>query len=115
MNQTFKGSWGSGSFYLEANHTDEDNTADQDTENNYGIPVGTAMPETDYYRFIVKDNKLVGYSIQAETNYEIDGQKYVMTYDIDHYFERVDESNRSKLIVYPNVKDYTLADYLFAI
>ncbi len=115
MNQTFKGSWGSGSFYLEANHTDEDNTADQDTENNYGIPVGTAMPETDYYRFIVKDNKLVGYSIQAETNYEIDGQKYAMTYDIDHYFERVDESNKSKLVVYPNVKDYTLADYLFAI
>ena len=115
VTRTTIASWGRGSFYLEANYTDEDGVADQDTENNYGIPVGTPMPETDYYRFIVKDYKLVGYSIKAESNFEIDGQKYAMTYDIDHYYERVNADNKSELIVYPNIKDYTLADYLFAI
>ena len=115
VTRTTIASWGRGSFYLEANYTDEDGVADQDTESNYGIPVGTPMPETDYYRFIVKDYKLVGYSIKAESNFEIDGQKYAMTYDIDHYIERVDANNKSELVVYPNTKDYTLADYLFAI
>ena len=117
FNQTLYASWGrnTGSFILEADYLDEDNTASQTTETNHGVPYGTLMPEHDYYKFIVKDNQLAAYSIDAISTYEINGQKYEEVYNIDHLFERIDTDNKSSLVIYPNVKDYTLADYLFAI
>ena len=106
---------GTGTFYMEATYVDDEGTASQTMENNYGIPVGTPTPETDHSRFVIIDNKLVSYSVNAIVEYEIDGQKYKMVYNIDHYYERITDANKKSLVVYPDKSEYTLVDYLFAI
>ena len=114
VTRTSIASWGRGSFCLEATFTDTD-TADEEIEKNNSIPFGTVMTETDNYKFVVKDYKLVAYSIDAVSKYSFGGDNYETTYQIDHYMERIDDTNKANLVIYPDVHDYTLADYFFAI
>ena len=93
----------------------KDSTADQDDESRYGIPYGTPTPTTQQMRFTIKDNQVIGWSAHIITNYEIGNDKYQEVYDIDHLFERITDENRASYIFVPNIADYNLVDYLFAI
>lgn len=104
-----------GSFFFDCDLILKDLTADQDDESRYGIPFGTLTPTTYNLRFTVEDNKLVGYSNHGVMTYDIGNDHYEEVYDIDHYYERIDASNRDNLIIYPDLSEYTLVDYLFAV
>ena len=62
-------------------------TADQDDETRYGIPFGTKMPAVQGMRYIVENNRMIGYTVHLTCEYEIDGVKYNEVYDIDHKYE----------------------------
>lgn len=88
-------------------------TATQDDESRYGIPYGTETPTTYNLRFHIEDNKVMGYTNHAVTTYTIGDDKYEEVYDMDHLYERFDET-KSQIII-PDKSQYTLVDYLFAI
>ena len=45
------------------------------------------MPAVQGMRYIVENNKLIGYSVHLVSDYEIDGVPYQDVYDIDHKYE----------------------------
>lgn len=92
-----------------------DEKASQDAETNYGIPYGTPTPTTQRMIYTVKDGKLVSYRLELVENYKIGDDFYKKVYYIDHYYERITDENRDSYMIIPDVKDYTLVDYLFAI
>ena len=107
----YYGSNGEGDMIFGCTVTFDDETADQDTETNYGIPFGTPTPASQAMRYTVKDNKVIALAIHLEETYTIDGVDYMEIYDIDHKFE---EFTSDSLFV-PNKKDYTLVGSLFEI
>ncbi len=104
-----------GSFFFDCVLSLDNITADQDDETRYGIPFGTPTPTTYNLRFTVEDNKLVGYSNHGVMTYDIGDDHYEEIYDIDHFYERIDDSNRDQFIFTPDNSEYTLVDYLFAV
>lgn len=88
-------------------------TADQDDETNYGIPYGTPTPSVQTMRYIVKNDRMIAYTINLVSTYEIGKDKYVATYDIDHMFEDIDE-NKSQIVI-PDKREYTKVDSLFSV
>ena len=93
----------------------DDEEANQDTESNYGVPYGTPMPAIQRMIYTIRDGKLLNCRIELEQNYSFGGDVYKKVYCIDHTYERINDSNRSKWISYPDKAEYTLVDYLFAI
>lgn len=107
----YYGSNGEGDMIFGCTVHFDDETADQDTETNYGIPFGTPTPASQAMRYAVKDNKVIALAIHLEETYTIDGVNYLEVYDIDHKYE---EFTADSLYV-PNKKDYTLVGSLFEI
>ena len=111
VDDKFYGSNGEGDMLFGCTLLFDDETADQDTETNYGIPFGTPTPATQAMRYAVKDNKVISLNIHLVEDYTIDGVDYREIYEIDHKFEEfTDES-----LYLPNRKDYTLVGSLFEI
>ena len=81
------GSNGDGQCVFCCDITFANETADQDDESRYGIPFGTPMPAVQGMRYIVENNKLIGYSVHLVSDYEIDGVPYQDVYDIDHKYD----------------------------
>lgn len=71
----------------------ENETADNDDESRYGIPVGTPMPAVQGMRYVVENNKVISYSVHLTDEYEIDGVKYNEVYDIDHIYHEFGEDS----------------------
>ena len=90
-------------------------TASQDDETRYGIPYGTPMPATQRLTYTVKDNKIAGYHVMLTQTYEYGGDSYVQTLYMEHNYEYFTDENKDKFIKVPDVKDYNVVDYLFAI
>ena len=104
-----------GEVFFDCFYYPKDDVADQDDESRYGIPYGTVMKSEYHFSVTIRDNKLVGYSNHVITTYEFGGDQYREEYDIDHLFERITDENKDQFIVYPDISQYTLVDYLFAI
>ena len=102
-------------FFFECKVTYDDSTADQDDEQRYGIPYGTPTPSVYNLRFLVKDNQVVSWTNHGVMTYDIGNDHYEEVYDIDHYYERITDENRTSFIKVPNPSEYSLVDYLFAI
>lgn len=105
----FVGSNGAGQGLFGFTVTFDSETADADDESRYGIPFGTPMPAAQEMRYMVEDNKVIGYSCALTIDYEIDGLKYHEFYNIDHSYREFTDADFFK----PNNKDYKLVDYLY--
>lgn len=81
------GSNGEGQCIFACDISFANETADQDDESRYGIPFGTPMPAVQSMRYVVENNKLIGYSVHLVSDYEIDGVPYQDVYDIDHKYD----------------------------
>lgn len=102
-------------FFFECKVTYNDSKADQDDEQRYGIPFDTPTPSVYNLRFLVKDNQVVSWTNHGVMTYDIGNDHYEEVYDIDHYYERITDENRTSFIKVPNPSEYSLVDYLFAI
>lgn len=107
------GSLGDGKLIFGCTITFDDETASIDDEKNYGIPYGTPTPASQDMLYVIENNKIVGYHVSVETNYEINGEHYKEIVNIDHNIKQFTEGNPE--LIYPNKDDYTLVDYLFAV
>lgn len=103
------GSNGEGQCIFACDISFANETADQDDESRYGIPFGTPMPAVQSMRYVVENNKLIGYSVHLVSDYEIDGVPYQDVYDIDHKY---DEFTAEK-IYDPDRSTYTQVFDLF--
>lgn len=108
-------SWGEGSFLADYTLYLDDDTADQETESNFGIPFGTPTPTVYDLRHTVIDNQVIGYTMHGVTTYSIGDDEYREVYDIDHLYERITDENRESWLVVPNKDEYKAVDYLFDI
>ena len=81
------GSNGEGQCVFACDITFANETADQDDETRYGIPFGTPMPAVQGMRYVVENNKLLGYFVHLVSDYVIDGVPYQDVYDIDHKYD----------------------------
>ena len=102
-------------FFFDCTIEFPNETADQDDETQSGVPYGTPMPATQRMIYTVRDNKLVNFRLELVQNYSFGGDDYKKVYYIDHAYERLTDENRGSYMVVPDVKDYNLVDYLFAI
>ena len=109
VSDKYMGSNGAGQMLFGCTITFENETADMDDENRYGIPFGTAMPSTQAMRYVVKDNKMIAYSVHLVSDYEIGEDKYQAVYDIDHKYLPWESSS----LYVPNRQDYTQVDSIF--
>lgn len=109
VSDKFMGSNGAGQMLFGCTITFENETADMDDESRYGIPFGTAMPSTQAMRYVVKDNKMIAYSVHLVSDYEIGEDKYQAVYDIDHKYLPWESSS----LYVPNRQDYTQVDSIF--
>ena len=109
VSDKFMGSNGAGQMLFGCTITFENDTADMDDENRYGIPFGTPTPATQAMRYVVKDNKMIAYSVHLIMDYEIGEDKYQAVYDIDHKYLPWESSS----LYVPNRQDYTQVDSIF--
>ena len=107
----FAGSNGDGQMLFGCTVTFANSTADQDDESRYGIPFGIPTPGTQKMRYIIKNNRVVGMHVVAETTYDIDNYHYRRVYEVDHVYEDIDEQKSQ--IYYPSKKDYSRVDGIF--
>ena len=115
VTREFMASAGDGTFYFGCQVRFPSDKATQDDESRYGIPYGTLTPTTYNLRFLVKDNKVVGWRNHGITTYKIGDDEYEEVYDIDHFYERITDENRETFLAVPNPSEYSLVDYLFDI
>ena len=102
-------------FFFDCTVDFSDSKADQDDENQYGIPYGTPMVTYQRMIYTIRDNEVLNCRIELTMDYEIDGDKYQKVYYIDNEYERITDENRSSFLIIPDINDYNLVDYLFAI
>ena len=102
-------------FLFECKVTYANDKATQDDETRYGIPFDTPTPTVYNLRFLIKDNKVVGWTNHGVMTYTIGADQYEEVYDIDHFYERITDENRETFLAVPNPSEYSLVDYLFDI
>ena len=73
------------------------------------------MPALQRMIYTIRDGKLTNYRLELEQNYSFGGDDYQKIYYIEHSYERITDANRSTYLVIPDISQYTLVDYLFAI
>lgn len=88
-------------------HESANQTADQDDEEDYYIPVGTKYVLDIYVRFLFENNVLSAKHIDQSYTYTIGDDKYVSTFEIDYWYKTNEE------IVYPKKDNYQLVDSAF--
>ena len=82
-------------------------TADQEDEDDNGIPVGTKYMIDIYVRFYFENNLLTAKHIDQSYTYKIGNDNYVSSFEIDYWYETNSE------IVYPDKANYQLVDGAF--
>ena len=88
-------------------HEGGQQTADQEDEEDNGIPVGTKYTIDIYVRFYFENNMLVAKHIDQSYKYKIGNDDYLSTFAIDYWYETNQE------IVYPDKANYQLVDAAF--